>query len=74
MAFSHPDQRSGLANPRAAFDWQRKMIGLTPLGSLPTAVSLIAVTAVLVGPIRDRRISPKNLTGKIYLAGMVVTC
>ncbi len=50
------------------------MLGLTPLGTLHTAISLVAVFAGLAAFIRDRQISPKDMLGKIYVLATVVTC
>src|ERR1700675_3172765 len=50
------------------------MFGLTPLGTFHTAISLIAVVAGFIALVRDREISPGNLTGKIYVIATVVTC
>ena len=50
------------------------MLGLTPLGTFHTAVSLIAVVAGLVALVRDKAISPRNLVGKIYVVTTVITC
>jgi hypothetical protein len=50
------------------------MFGLTPLGVIHTAISLIAVAAGLVALIRDREISPRNSLGKIYVLTTVITC
>ena len=49
------------------------MFGLTPLGLFHTAIGLIAVGAGLIALVRDKRISPTNLVGKVYLAATVVT-
>ncbi len=50
------------------------MLGLTPLGTIHTAISLIAVAAGLIALIGDREISPRNLVGKIYLITTILTC
>ncbi len=50
------------------------MYGLTPLGILHTAISLVAVAAGLAALVRDRAISPRNRLGRIYLVTTVVTC
>jgi uncharacterized membrane protein len=50
------------------------MLGLTPLGTFHTAISLIAVVAGFVALVRDKQISPKNLLGKIYVITTVITC
>jgi uncharacterized membrane protein len=50
------------------------MFGLTPLGTFHTAISVIAVAAGLVALVRDKRISPANALGKIYVVTTIVTC
>ncbi|MES2707809.1 MAG: hypothetical protein V4726_14550 [Verrucomicrobiota bacterium] len=50
------------------------MLGLTNLGVIHTAISLVAVGSGLLALIRDREISPKNRTGKIYIVTTVLTC
>ena len=48
--------------------------GLTPLGVVHTAVSLVAVAAGLIALVRDGRISPRNTLGKVYIVTTVITC
>jgi uncharacterized membrane protein len=50
------------------------MFGLTPLGMIHTAISLVALAAGLIAFIRDKEISPKNDIGKIYVIATVLTC
>ncbi|TMG93658.1 MAG: hypothetical protein E6H72_04325, partial [Betaproteobacteria bacterium] len=50
------------------------MFGLTPLGVIHTAISLIAVAAGLIALIRDKEISPRNMLGKTYVITTVITC
>ena len=50
------------------------MFGLTPLGTFHAAISLIAVVAGFIALIRDKRISPRTLPGKIYVATTIVSC
>jgi uncharacterized membrane protein len=50
------------------------MLGLTPLGTFHTAVSLIAVVVGFIALIRDKQISPRNMLGKIYVITTVITC
>src|SRR2546427_11257398 len=50
------------------------MFGLTPLGVIHTAISLIAVAAGLIALIRDKEISPRNMLGKVYVIATVITC
>src|SRR2546422_11747993 len=47
---------------------------LTPLGTFHTAISLIAVVAGVIAFVRDKKISPKNLVGRIYVTTTVITC
>jgi uncharacterized membrane protein len=48
--------------------------GLTSLGVLHTAISLVAVAAGIVALVRYKEISPKTLTGKVYVITTVLTC
>jgi len=50
------------------------MLGLTPLGTIHTAISLIAVAAGLIALIRDKEISPRNRVGQVYVIMTVLTC
>lgn len=50
------------------------MYGLTPLGIIHTAISLVAVAAGLVGLVRDKRIDLNNGAGKVYLVTTILTC
>src|SRR5882762_1114728 len=50
------------------------MFGLTQLGVIHTAISLIAVAAGLIAFFRDKEISPRNGVGKIYIIATVLTC
>ena len=50
------------------------MLGLTPLGTFHTAISLIAVAAGLIAFIRYQEISPRNQLGKLYVLTTIVTC
>ncbi len=50
------------------------MLGLTSLGTIHTAISLIAVVAGLIAFVRDKEISPRNGVGKIYVIATVLTC
>jgi len=50
------------------------MFGLTPLGVIHTAISLIAVAAGLIALLRDKEISPRNGVGKIYMIATILTC
>jgi len=50
------------------------MFGLTPLGTVHTAISLVALAAGLIALLRDRAISPRNTLGQVYLWSTVLTC
>lgn len=50
------------------------MFGLTPLGAIHTAISLIALGAGLFALLRDGRISPHNRLGTTYIVATVLTC
>jgi uncharacterized membrane protein len=50
------------------------MLGLAPLGTFHTAISLIAVAAGAFALIRDRQITWDNGVGKIYVVSTVIVC
>lgn len=50
------------------------MLGLTLLGVIHTAISLVAVAAGVVGLVRDKRIDLGNGAGRTYLIMTVLTC
>jgi uncharacterized membrane protein len=50
------------------------MFGLTPLGTIHTAISLVAVVAGLMAFWRDKAIDPNNRLGMVYLISTVLTC
>lgn len=50
------------------------MLGLTQLGIVHTAISLIAVAAGAVALIRDGRIGSRDTLGRIYVVTTVLTC
>jgi uncharacterized membrane protein len=50
------------------------MLGLTPLGTFHTAISLIAVTSGAIALIRDKEITWENTIGKIYVVTTIVVC
>src|ERR1700693_6493331 len=50
------------------------MFGLTQLGVIHTAISLIAVAAGVIALIRDKEISPRNTLGKVYVITTVLVC
>lgn len=49
------------------------MLGLTPLGALHTAISLIAIASGVWALVRDKEIVPANRLGKFYLATTALT-
>ena len=49
------------------------MFGLTPLGSFHTAIGLIAVIAGFVALVRYKEISPRSVSGKLYVFTTVFT-
>lgn len=50
------------------------MLGLTPLGAVHTAISLVAVAAGLAAFWRDKGINPANTLGQVYIWTTVLTC
>jgi uncharacterized membrane protein len=48
--------------------------GLTTLGAIHTAISLVAVAAGLIALFRDKEISLRNGVGKVYVIATVLTC
>jgi len=50
------------------------MFGLTSLGLVHTAISLVAVVAGVAAFVRDKEISPGNRLGQVYLWATVLTC
>lgn len=50
------------------------IFGLTQLGTVHTAISLVAVAAGLVLFIRDKEITSKTRLGKLYVFMTIVTC
>ena len=50
------------------------MFGLTPLGIVHTAISLVAVAAGAIALVRLRQIDPGTPLGRIYLWATVLTC
>lgn len=50
------------------------MFGLTQLGVIHTAISLVAVVAGAIALIRDHEITPANTIGKVYIVTTVLTC
>src|SRR5262245_20165895 len=50
------------------------MFGLTPLGTIHTAISLIAVVAGVLVRWRDKEISSGTRAGQVFLGGTVLSC
>jgi uncharacterized membrane protein len=50
------------------------MFGLTTLGSLHTAISLVALFAGFLSLLRAFRIDPRNRLGQVYVWSTVLTC
>ncbi len=50
------------------------MLGLTNIGIVHTAISLVAVAAALIALFRDKGIDPRNGLGKTYVVATVLTC
>jgi len=50
------------------------MFGLTHLGVVHTAISLIAVAAGIIAFIRDKEITSRNRIGQLYIWTTVLTC
>jgi uncharacterized membrane protein len=50
------------------------MFGLTPLGTLHTAISLIALAAGFVALARDKEISTRTSAGIVFVAGTIISC
>jgi uncharacterized membrane protein len=50
------------------------MFGLTPLGAIHTAISLVALAAGIVALVRDKEIVAQSTLGKTYIWATVLTC
>jgi uncharacterized membrane protein len=50
------------------------MLGLTSLGMVHTAISLVALGAGIVALVRDKEITSRNGLGKLYIWTTVLTC
>jgi uncharacterized membrane protein len=50
------------------------MFGLTQLGVLHTAVSLVAVAAAIVALARHKEITTRQRAGQVYIASTVIAC
>jgi uncharacterized membrane protein len=51
-----------------------EMLGLTLLGSVHTAISLVALAAGIVALVREHAISPDTAGGRVYIWTTVATC
>jgi uncharacterized membrane protein len=50
------------------------MFGLTPLGAIHTAISLVALAAGIIALVRDKEIVAQSTLGKTYIWATVLTC
>lgn len=50
------------------------MLGLTTIGIIHTAISLVAVAAGIIAFFRDKEISPRNALGRTYVWATALTC
>ena len=50
------------------------MFGLTPLGTIHTAISLVALVAGAIALVRDKEIIARSTLGKTYIWATVLTC
>ena len=50
------------------------MLGLTPLGAIHTAISLVALTSGVIALVRHLEISPATSLGRVYVWATVLTC
>ncbi len=50
------------------------MFGLTPLGAVHTAISLVALAAGIAALVRDSAILPRSGLGRTYVWATVLTC
>lgn len=50
------------------------MLGLTPLGTVHTAISLIALAAGFVALARHKEISTRTRSGLVFVGGTVLSC
>ena len=50
------------------------MLGLTPLGVIHTAISLVALASGVLALVRYLEISPANRLGRVYVWATVLTC
>lgn len=50
------------------------MPGLTTLGIVHTAISLVALAAGIIALVRDKEISPRSFVGKLYIWTTILVC
>jgi uncharacterized membrane protein len=50
------------------------MLGLTPLGTVHTAISLIALAAGFVALWRYKEISTRTVSGRLFIGGTILSC
>jgi uncharacterized membrane protein len=50
------------------------MLGLTTIGTYHTAIGIIALIAGAIALARDKRITPENALGKVYIATTLIVC
>src|ERR1700674_5573539 len=50
------------------------MFGLTTLGVVHTALSLVAVVAAIAALVRYKEISPRQRIGQVYIVATILTC
>ncbi|MDC3962788.1 hypothetical protein [Polyangium jinanense] len=50
------------------------MLGLSTLGIVHTAISLVALGAAIIALVRYKEISPRTLSGKTYVITTILTC
>ena len=49
-------------------------MNLTPLGTVHTLLSLVAVVAALAALVRDGGVAPRSRIGRLYIWSLVATC
>lgn len=50
------------------------MFGLTPLGTLHTAISLVALAAGVIALSRNRAISSRGVADQVFIGGTILSC
>jgi uncharacterized membrane protein len=50
------------------------MLGLTPLGTLHTAISLMALLAGIVALWRNKAIDSRGVAGQVFIGGTILSC